>query len=143
MAEAASKLKSEGPGAAAKPCLAGKPYQMLVFDRIDGNKVPVYFVAGVAGGPWNSRTALTEAFGKHGGQCHYCKKAIEKDKFSIDHVEPKCCGGSDSIQNLVISHKACNVNKGRLPIEAFHPEAGKEWLQALLKQVQQRLSRLG
>jgi 5-methylcytosine-specific restriction endonuclease McrA len=142
MSKAAGNLIKESPAAAAQPCLPGKPYQLLVFDRVDGNKVPVYFVAGVAGGPWSSRTALTKAFGKHGGQCYYCRKAIGRDEFSLDHIEPKCCGGSDSIQNLAICHKACNINKGRLPIEAFHPEAGKEWLQALLKQVQERLHRL-
>ena len=129
-------------GNAVNHCLLVKPYTMLVFDRIDGNKIPVYFVGGVAGGPWGAQTALRKAYEQHGGNCHYCKKPIAKIQFSIDHVEAKANGGSDSLQNLVIVHKACNLAKGRMPIEAYNPAAGKEWLTALLAQVQARLNQI-
>lgn len=123
-------------------CLQVKPYNMLIFDRVNGNKTPVYFVGGVDGGPWAAQTALKNAFEKHGGHCHYCKKAIKKTEFSIDHVEAKAKGGSDSLQNLVISHKNCNLAKGQMPIEAYNPAAGKEWLSALLVQVLSRLNQI-
>ena len=136
------KIVVEDVADAARPCLTGKPYQMIMFERINASKLPVYFVGGVAGGPWSAQNALTKAHAQHGGDCFYCKKPIAKDQVSIDHVEPKTLGGTGSLQNLLICHKSCNQHKGHKPIEAFHPEAGREWLQALLKQVQSRLNRL-
>jgi 5-methylcytosine-specific restriction endonuclease McrA len=127
---------------AVQHCLQNKPYTMLVFDRINGNNTPVYFVGGVNGGPWAAQTALKKAYERHGGHCHYCKKPIKADEFSIDHVEAKTKGGSDSLQNLVICHKACNLAKGQMPIEAYNRAAGKEWLTALLAQVQSRLNQI-
>jgi 5-methylcytosine-specific restriction endonuclease McrA len=127
---------------AVSHCLHIKPYNMLVFDRINGNKTPVYFVGGVNGGPWAAQTALKKAYEQHGGHCHYCKKPIKNGEFSIDHVEAKAKGGSDSLQNLVIAHKVCNVAKGQMLIEAYNPAAGREWLSALLAQVQSRLNQI-
>lgn len=61
---------------------------------------------------------------------------------SIDHVEPTSNEGGKAIQNLLIAHRKCNQKKAALPIEAFHPDAGKEWLTALLAQVEDRLKRI-
>jgi HNH endonuclease len=123
-------------------CLKLKPYTMLVFDRVNHQNIPVYFVGGTAGGPWAAKMALKKAYERHGGNCHYCKKTIETSEFSIDHVEAKANGGSDSLQNLVIGHKACNIAKGRIPIEAYNPSAGKEWLTAMLDHIQTRLNQI-
>ena len=123
-------------------CIRIKPYNMLVFDRIDGNNTPVYYVGGVEGGPWGAKNALKKAHEKHGGMCYYCKKTIIAAELSIDHVESKSIGGSGSLQNLVTCHKKCNNKKGTTPIEAFNPEAGREWLSALLQQVQARLNKI-
>jgi 5-methylcytosine-specific restriction endonuclease McrA len=133
---------TEKIGNAVRHCLQIKPYNMLIVDRINCHNIPVYFVGGVSGGPWGAQTALKKAYEQHGGTCHYCKKPIAKTEFSIDHVEAKANGGSDSLQNLVIVHKACNLAKGRMPIEAYNPAAGKEWLTALLAQVQSRLNQI-
>lgn len=142
MSKSVAIKPGEKIGNAVSHCLPVKPYTMLIFDRIDGNKIPVYFVGGVAGGPWGAQMALKKAYEQHGGTCHYCKKPIAKTEFSIDHVEAKANGGSDSLQNLVIVHKTCNLAKGRMPIEAYNPAAGKEWLTALLAQVQARLKQI-
>lgn len=127
---------------AVRHCLKIKPYSMLIFDRVNRQNVPVYFVGGVSGGPWAARTALKKAYEQHHGHCHYCKEPIEAALFSIDHVEAKANGGSDSLQNLVIAHKNCNIAKGNMPIEAYNPLAGKEWLTAMLEHIQARLKQI-
>ncbi|MFM2098730.1 MAG: hypothetical protein RLZZ366_269 [Pseudomonadota bacterium] len=127
---------------AARACLLTKPYSMILFERVDGKGTSVFYVGGVEGGPWNAKKALQKAHTKHRGTCFYCKKLIANADFSIDHVEPTAIGGSNSVQNLVICHKACNNDKGRQIIEAYNPQAGKEWLTALLNQIQDRLNKI-
>lgn len=52
------------------------------------------------------------------GRCRYCGRAVSDDA-TTDHVIPKSRGGSDEIDNLVISCTPCNNRKGRkLPHEA-------------------------
>lgn len=60
----------------------------------------------------------------------------------IDHAEPALVGGGDDVQNLLIACKPCNLAKTHIPIEFFSPSAGREWLSAVLRQVQDRLNRL-
>lgn len=113
-------------------------YRAVVFARTNG-QVPLYFVAGTNGGPWGAIKALTASHKVHGGRCYYCQQPVEKGGATIDHVQPKSRGGSDEIQNLVLSCKPCNAAKGNQAIEFYNPGAGKEWLEAVLKQIQQRL----
>lgn len=122
--------------------LVDLPYRALVYAHSDGNKVPLYYVAGQADGPWGAGKALMKSHEKHGGHCFYCRKPITKGHATIDHIEPVSLGGKSEIQNLALSCKPCNAAKAHKAIEAFNPDAGKEWLEALLKQVQQRLNRL-
>lgn len=116
-------------------------YRSLVFARENAGQ-PLYFVAGSAGGPWNAMNALAASHKAHGGPCFYCKQNIAKGQGTIDHVEPLSLGGRSSLQNLVVACKPCNTKKGHRVIDAFNPDAGKEWLQALLEQVQDRLNRI-
>ena len=93
-------------------------------------------------GASGAKKALKEAFKIHGGNCFYCKKPVTTEELSIDHAEAVVAGGKGELQNLLIAHLACNGSKGRQPIECFNPEAGREWLSALLIQIQDRLNRL-
>lgn len=120
----------------------GLAYRALVYARSDGNSVPLYFVAGLQGGPWKADNALSRSHRLHEGPCFYCGNDIPKGEATVDHVEPKKLGGKSEITNLVLSCKPCNAAKGHTVIDAFNPEAGKAWLEALLEQVQQRLNRL-
>lgn len=138
MASEATKT-TELPENAARHCLDALPYRMIVFDRFNG-QIPLYLVAGSSAGAAGAKKALRTAYDRHGGACFYCDE--KPDEMTIDHVEPLKQGGSSSLQNLVISCKPCNARKGESTIEAYKPEAGKEWLSALLAQVQTRLSRL-
>jgi HNH endonuclease len=142
MAASNKKPLVELPQDAARPCLTDMPYRAVVFSSLNQHQVPLFVVAGSTAPPSKAENALKEAHRIHGGMCLYCNKPIAAANLTIDHVEPVSKGGGGSIQNLVIAHKACNQEKGSSAIEAFKPEAGKEWLSALLVQVQNRLNRL-
>lgn len=142
MAKAKIKIPSELPEIGARPCLNDLPYRAVVFSNLNQHKVPLYFVAGSAFPASKAEKALKEAHRVHGGVCFYCKTKIASEDLTIDHVEPISNEGGHAIQNLLVAHRKCNQNKGSLPIEAFSPSAGKEWLSALLIQVQDRLNRL-
>lgn len=115
---------------------------MVVFARKDGNGTPLYFVAGSDRKPMGAEKALRAAHRIHGGECFYCKQALAESELTIDHVEPDALGGKAHLQNLVLAHKTCNLAKGHRIIEAYKADAGREWLNALLRQVQDRLNRL-
>jgi 5-methylcytosine-specific restriction endonuclease McrA len=142
MAASNKKHPAEQPQDAARPCLTDMPYRAVVFSQLNQHKIPLFMVAGSTAAPSKAETALKEAHRIHGGVCFYCKKSIAAANLTIDHVEPLSKNGGNSIQNLLIAHKSCNQEKGSSSIEAFKPDAGKEWLSALLAQVQDRLNRL-
>jgi 5-methylcytosine-specific restriction endonuclease McrA len=49
--------------------------------------------------------------------CQYCGR--ERGKLTVDHVIPRCKGGSSSWENIVTSCAPCNRRKGdRLPVQA-------------------------
>ncbi|PAL20439.1 hypothetical protein CD928_18880 [Sphingopyxis sp. GW247-27LB] len=135
----------EKPEDAARVCLDSMPYRAIVFAHLhkSESKAPLYWVAGVAGGPWSAINSLKKAVAVHGATCFYCSTALSKDTVTIDHVEGQTGEIPNAIQNLVLACKPCNAKKGHLPIDAFKPEAGREWLQALHTQVEERLRKLG
>jgi hypothetical protein len=141
MSKAVAATK-ENPANAARPCLDRLPYRMLVFSHLSPHGKPLYFVAGSPMTASGAMKALKEAHRLHGGECFYCKKKLAEDELAVDHAEPSASGGKDEIQNLLIACKPCNLAKGHQPIEHYKPDAGREWLSAVLKQVQDRLNRL-
>jgi hypothetical protein len=46
--------------------------------------------------------------------CQYCGS---KSKLTIDHVIPRCRGGTDSWENLVVACSSCNTKKGSTLLE--------------------------
>ena len=68
------------------------------------------------------REYLLEKFNR---TCVYCKK---KDiPLEVEHVIPKCRGGTDRVDNLAISCKDCNRKKGKMTAEEFgHPDVQKQ-----------------
>jgi 5-methylcytosine-specific restriction endonuclease McrA len=62
--------------------------------------------------PWLIAKAKT--FAAKGASCVYCGK----DASQVDHVTPRCQGGTDDLSNLVPACAACNTSKnGRTPEE--------------------------
>jgi 5-methylcytosine-specific restriction endonuclease McrA len=46
---------------------------------------------------------------RDGNKCQYCNSTRN---LTIDHIIPKCRGGQDSWENLVVSCSSCNTKKG-------------------------------
>jgi len=44
--------------------------------------------------------------------CQYCGTTLHNDNATIDHITPRCKGGSSSWINMVTSCKKCNLFKG-------------------------------
>ena len=64
--------------------------------------------------PWQeARASVLE---RDGNVCRYC--GSETDSPHVDHITPRCKGGGDRIENLVVACPACNLSKGgRTPDE--------------------------
>ncbi|MFY8001451.1 MAG: HNH endonuclease, partial [Candidatus Kapaibacteriota bacterium] len=53
------------------------------------------------------------------GSCEYCSAKVQPDFFHVDHIVPFAKGGTDAIENLVLSCVKCNQSKKArlLPLE--------------------------
>lgn len=48
----------------------------------------------------------------YGGKCAICKKSLNMKSATLEHIIPKCRGGSDRLINLAITCLDCNQRKG-------------------------------
>ncbi len=65
-----------------------------------------------------SKVHYPAVYERDGALCRYCG-CVEADLLSVDHVVPRCQGGTDDIENLVVACMACNRRKGgRTPQQA-------------------------
>ena len=85
--------------------------------------------------PTLTRDEIIERFGlsneeymKNGIKCCYCQKLLKyksqtcypwKDVGSIDHMKPQHEGGSNTLDNLVLSCHQCNIVKGTMNTDTF------------------------
>jgi 5-methylcytosine-specific restriction endonuclease McrA len=47
-----------------------------------------------------------------GGRCHYCETPLHPFRtFTVDHVIPRCRGGTNALSNLVGACPSCNGEK--------------------------------
>lgn len=54
--------------------------------------------------------------------CQYCRKHLQADELTFDHVVPRSRGGRSSWENVVAACPGCNIRKGsRTPVEAGMP----------------------
>ncbi len=53
---------------------------------------------------------------RDGENCFYCKKHMQEDEITIEHILSVLHGGNDNIANLALTHKSCNLLAGSLPI---------------------------
>lgn len=63
-----------------------------------------------------SRASYQTVYDRDGRACRYCGSA---EAPTIDHVRPRCQGGGDGPDNLVVACRSCNSRKGgRTPEQA-------------------------
>lgn len=60
-----------------------------------------------------------EVYNKYDGRCAYCGKEIDIKDMQVDHIVPKCNGGTDDISNLNPSCRRCNHYKRASSLELF------------------------
>lgn len=51
-------------------------------------------------------------FARDAGICYLCGFSVDPRNFHIDHVIPVSKSGSNALDNLKVSHPACNMSKG-------------------------------
>jgi len=65
-----------------------------------------------------SKAAYPDVYERDGSTCRYCG-SCDPDALSVDHVIPRCLGGTDDAGNLVVACMSCNRQKGgRTPQQA-------------------------
>lgn len=62
--------------------------------------------------PHTVRNILTWAQPNKVRYCHYCGRTIYRETATWDHKIPKCLGGRNTADNLVLACKPCNNEKG-------------------------------
>lgn len=51
--------------------------------------------------------------GRDGRVCQYCGQEIgPRSKLTVDHIQPRSCGGTDELANLIVACATCNSRKG-------------------------------
>ena len=84
-----------------------------VEEREDGYYIPNFHL--IEGWEKDYQSIAPLVYERDDHKCRYCGDKAEE----IDHVTPRCQGGSDRIENLVASCRYCNRSKGgRTPEQA-------------------------
>ena len=60
------------------------------------------------------RPSKTMIYKRDSNSCQYCGSTRN---LTIDHIIPKCRGGEDTWENLVVACGPCNTKKGNTPLE--------------------------
>lgn len=81
-----------------------------------------------------------------GGHCAYC--GAKKANLTIDHIIPKCKGGTNERRNLIGCCRKCNVKKGSKDLIDFRIARGKPFYfelskirRDLIKQIKKELKK--
>jgi hypothetical protein len=43
--------------------------------------------------------------------CHWCGRRLKRSEFTLDHLEPLCLGGEDTLKNVVSACAPCNFQR--------------------------------
>ena len=61
---------------------------------------------------WIGKPRRLAIYLRDGLACCYCERGVEDGvKLTLDHVVPRCCGGSNDSDNLVTSCHSCNSRR--------------------------------
>jgi 5-methylcytosine-specific restriction endonuclease McrA len=65
----------------------------------------------------NLKFSKRNIYVRDGGKCQYCKKQVEINEATYDHVVPRQKGGKTDWENIVIACHPCNQRKGCKSLE--------------------------
>jgi Restriction endonuclease len=73
---------------------------------------------------WSERDAIRKAvFAQNVPFCVWCQEKLGDHRsrryYHVDHVTPRCEGGPYTADNLVLSCKGCNMERGNLSVLQF------------------------
>lgn len=72
-----------------------------------------------------SRAERDAAWSITNGRCWYCGiQTTRPGTFEVDHVFPKCFGGTNDPKNLVPACTSCNAGKSYYTVEEFRANQG-------------------
>jgi 5-methylcytosine-specific restriction endonuclease McrA len=103
------KLRKLAPITAISQELVRFDMQLMRNPEIEGKEYQQGTLAG-----YETREYLLEKWGR---QCAYC--GIKDVPLQIEHIHPRAKGGSNSITNLTLSCKKCNIKKGTKDVKEF------------------------
>lgn len=86
---------------------------------------------------WLPKLTRLAIYLRDGFRCGYCLADLHDADcrdLTVDHVKPRCDGGTDNPNNLITACRTCNCKKQNLPAKSF---AGPETL-AMIKTIQRR-----
>ena len=92
-----------------------------------------------------TKRALIQA--KFDNKCAYCGRKLNYKEVTIDHVIPKCKGGTKNEENLYPACWTCNKTKADLSIDEFRKRVGGrefyfEWKKKLERYIVEAIRRL-
>lgn len=62
----------------------------------------------------NGTKKRDQLYRRQNGLCCYCRKRVTKSKATIEHVVPRCAGGSNRMENLAMACHKCNHKKSKV-----------------------------
>ena len=69
------------------------------------------------GSKWLTKVRRRRIYARDGHRCVYCGKLAER--LTLDHVIPRCQGGTHATENLITACMECNRSRGNTPIAEF------------------------
>jgi len=63
--------------------------------------------------PTSPRWTRSQIIERDHSMCFWCKTLVQPEDLHIDHVMPIAKGGSDSADNVAVTHRLCNLTRPR------------------------------
>lgn len=64
-----------------------------------------------------------QVYNKYDGHCAYCGYELEYKDMQVEHIKPRCVGGTNDIENLLPTCRLCNHYKRGNDLDSF-----RNWL---------------
>jgi 5-methylcytosine-specific restriction endonuclease McrA len=79
------------------------------------------------GSPTKTKAILDKVCIRGACFCGYCGAIVPKKKMTVDHITPKCKGGTNDIENLMPCCGDCNRDKADMSLDQFREMRGNQF----------------